>query len=500
MPDRRASKTVFSLLALACTVPTEATAQVISLRTVPVATGEQFSIYPSRNLGMGSVTVAVDDPWVDAFGNPALGLFLEESSFLASPTFYGIEGSNGAGRTVPLTGLFKGRTWFGGTSIALQQIVNENGSPGFDVLPLRPGVAIDVALPRRLDSSDATNTYASGFLGLRLSPRWAIGGGASVANLNAVDGVDLLYANSRSIDQNGSGWSVRAGVVGDLGEGKRIEAVVVHDRFSMDHHVSYLEWVWDTTLVQMQPIERVELNLDRTRTTGVQVGFTAPVGEGWRAGPVFTVNRKSHPKIPNYDLANIPRDPGDSWAFDIGAGLGHQKGPLRFGVDVIYQPAWSQTWAEAADTVRTEDGVLLQPGDHTVENDFFLSNLVLRLGLARESERWGFQLGVRASARETELDQWNVVTATRRRQNESWMEWTPSLGATLRFPDVEVRYAGWTTTGTGRPSVDFSLRAGSPRAEATASASDFLIPPSGPLILQEARVTTHQISVRLPLH
>ena len=500
MADRRATKTVLSLLMLACTVPTEATAQVISLRTVPVATGEQFSIYPSRNLGMGSVTVAVDDPWVDAFGNPALGLFLEESSFLASPTFYGIEGSSGAGRTVPLTGLFKGRTWFGGASVALQQIVNENGRPGFDVLPLRPGIAIDVAFPRRLDSSDATNTYASGFLGLRLSPSWAIGGGASVANLNAVDGVDLLYANSRSIDQNGSGWSVRAGVVGDLGEGKRIEAVVVHDRFSMDHDVSYLEWFWDATLVQMQPIERVEHNLDRTRTTGVQVGFTAPVGEGWRAGPVLTVNRKSHPKIPNYDLANVPRDPGDSWAFDIGAGLGHQKGPLSFGVDVIYQPAWSQTWAEAADTVRTEDGVLLQPGDHTVENDFFLSNLVLRLGLARESERWGFQLGVRASARETQLDQWDAVTATRRKQNESWMEWTPSLGATLRFPDVEVRYAGWITTGTGRPSVEFSLRAGSPRAAATASASDFLIPPSGPLILQEARVTTHQISVRLPLH
>ena len=250
----------------------------------------------------------------------------------------------------------------------------------------------------------------------------------------------------------------------------------------------------------MQTIERVEHNLDRTRTTGVQVGFTAPVGEGWRAGPVLTVNRKSHPKIPNYDLANVPRDPGDSWAFDIGAGLGHQKGPLSFGVDVIYQPAWSQTWAEAADTVRTEDGVLLQPGDHTVENDFFLSNLVLGLGLARESERWGFQLGVRASARETQLDQWDAVTATRRKQNESWMEWTPSLGATLRFPDVEVRYAGWITTGTGRPSVEFSLRAGSPRAAATASASDFLIPPSGPLILQEARVTTHQISVRLPLH
>ena len=80
------------------------------------------------------------------------------------------------------------------------------------------------------------------------------------------------------------------------------------------------------------------------------------------------------------------------------------------------------------------------------------------------------------------------------------MEWTPSLGATLRFPDVEVRYAGWITTGTGRPSVDFSFRSGSARADASAAASDFLIPTAGPLLLQEARVTTHQISVRMPLH
>jgi hypothetical protein len=149
--------------------------------------------------------------------------------------------------------------------------------------------------------------------------------------------------------------------------------------------------------------------------------------------------------------------------------------------------------------VRTSAGELLRPGDHTVENDFFLSNLVLRLGLGRESERWGFQLGLQASARETELEQWNVVTATRRKQDESWMEWTPSLGASLLFPDVEIRYAGWITTGTGRPSVDFSFRPGTARDEAATSTADFLVPPAGPLLLQEARVMTHQVSVRLPL-
>ncbi len=265
----------------------------------------------------------------------------------------------------------------------------------------------------------------------------------------------------------------------------------------MDHDVTYLEWRFDPNTYLVEVIERVEENSDRTRTTGLHAAFTAPVGEGWRAGSLFTVNRKKHPAIPNYDLANIPRDPGDSWAYNLGVGLGHQRGPLRFGVDVVYEPVWSETWAEAGDTIRTAGGTLLEPGDHAVENDFFLSNLHLRLGIGRETERWGFQLGLQASSHDTELEQWNVVSAIRRKEDESWMEWTPSLGAVVRFPDLEVRYAGWITTGTGRPSVDFVPRGG--RAEALDSAADFLVAPSGPLVLQEARVLSHQLTVRLPL-
>lgn len=483
-----------ALLALLATAPT-ARAQIIQIRTVPVATGDQFLILPSRTLGMGGVGIAVDDGWLDPFVNPALGSELEESSFFAAPTFYGIEGDNGAGRTIPLAAVFTADAWFGGGSIALQQIVD--GAEGPEVFPV-----VDVwweAPPRRLDASDATNTYASLFAGRRLGGRWSVGAGVSAAGLNAVDGVDLLYANSRSIDQDGGTWAIRAGLAGELGGGKKLEAVLAHQRLSMEHDVSYLDWSWDPMRRMPVVTERVEQNLDRTRTTGLEVILTAPVGETWRVGPLLTVNRKTHPKIPNYDLASIPRDPGQSWAFDVGVGLGHERGPLRFGVDVVYEPAWSETWAEAADTVRTVAGELLQAGDHTVENDFFLSTLHLRLGLERESERWGFQLGLHAASRETELDQWNVVTATRREQEESWMEWSPTLGGTIRFPELEIRYSGRLTTGTGRPSVDFAVRPGTLRADSALEAGDFLVAPSGPLVLQEAAVLTHQLAVRLPL-
>lgn len=207
------------------------------------------------------------------------------------------------------------------------------------------------------------------------------------------------------------------------------------------------------------------------------------------------MNRKDHPKIPNYQIQNIPRDPGDTWGFDMGVGLSRASGPLELGVDVVFEPIWSDTWNVLDRAVVLPSGRLLDPGDKEIENEFFFSNVHLRMGIGREVERWGFSLGLQATSYAYELDQFNNVTSTRRTQDESWMEWTPSWSGSLRFPEVEVRYTARVTTGTGRPGVDFS----GPRAEALAGAADFIVAPAGPLTLQDVRVLTHQIAVRLPL-
>ncbi len=44
-----------------------APAQLISIKTVPIATGDQFMIFPSQNLGMGNISIAIDDPWLDSW-------------------------------------------------------------------------------------------------------------------------------------------------------------------------------------------------------------------------------------------------------------------------------------------------------------------------------------------------------------------------------------------------------------------------------------------------
>ena len=75
------------------------------------------------------------------------------------------------------------------------------------------------------------------------------------------------------------------------------------------------------------------------------------------------------------------------------------------------------------------------------------------------------------------------------------MEWSPTLGAVARFSDVELRFAGRLTTGAGRPGVALTPQAVALRAEM----ADFIVAPQAPLTLQDARVLTHQVSVRIPI-
>src|SRR5205809_835290 len=66
---KRAVRLSSLLLALAG----PAAAQLISIKTVPIAQGDQFEIFPSNNLGMGSVSIALADTLLDAFLHPAKG-------------------------------------------------------------------------------------------------------------------------------------------------------------------------------------------------------------------------------------------------------------------------------------------------------------------------------------------------------------------------------------------------------------------------------------------
>lgn len=468
-------------------------AQVVQLKTVPLATGDQFLLFPSRTLAMGGVTLAVDDPLEDPWSNPARGARIEQSLLLGSPTFYDIGSGGGAGRSFPVSTLLRGDRWFGGVGFALQQIVNESGGRGWTWI--RPDV-LWAGEPERLSDASRRNVFARAFLGTRLGDGpWSVGLAFSVAGLDAVDGVDLLYANAERIDQHGSTADVRLGLFRD-GSRDRLALLLLHDRMSMTHDVTYLDFGWDVPTDAPLVSRRIEENLDRTRTWGVHAAWDRDLeAPGWRLGASATVNRKSHPKIPNYEIQNIPRDPGTTWAWEMGVGVARTRGATEFGLDVLFQPIWSDTWQEADVNVPTVGGGFIPVGGRTIENDFFFTNVVLRAGLSHDMGKATVLGGVELRSYDYSLDQRDHVARTFRDQDEAWMEWSPTAGATFRFSDVELRYAGRLTTGTGQPGVELAPFA---RADAAALA-DFIVAPQGPLTLQETTVMTHQLSVTIPI-
>ncbi len=195
---------------------------------------------------------------------------------------------------------------------------------------------------------------------------------------------------------------------------------------------------------------------------------------------------------------NSPRDPGSTWAFNGGVGLVRTNGPVTFGMDVIYEPVWSHTWATVGGCPTDTQCVdSLAPPLQSFDNHFRFSNSRMRMGVARDGQPVGFQLGMDVYSVSYVLRQEELIQGNSRRQHESWMEWTPTWGLSLRFPELTVRYAGRLTTGTGQPGVAWG---GGFVAGSTAMGfSDVVIAPSDPMTLQNASVIRHQISVTLPI-
>jgi hypothetical protein len=496
----------FSTLLLAGLSP--ATAQLISIRTVPVSQAHQFQIFPSRTVSMGGVSIAVADSLLDPFSNPATGARLGATRFFGSPSAYSVSSNAGGGRTLPVGALTRGDSWYGGVWLALQQ-VDLTPRPG-----LPPGI-LDLCVncdrigpqPVDLGPTDRSqgNSYAFAMVGKALPAGLSIGGSLLWSRLNAIDGVDMLYNGSARIDQSGHAFDARLGLVKELSGDRTLEALVLHNRFGTTHDVFYVDSFWDPGTQQFALRPRLEQNLDRTNTWGMHVEYEQPLSApGWRAGVLATVNRMDHPKIPNYAIMNIPRDPGHSSAFNFGFGISRTLARSTFGIDLIYEPIWSHTWADAAAPIETRLGQTIPKGGMTIENQFRFGNSLARMGLAQELAldasglMGGFQLGLAVHSIHYWLEQQDHVQVSHRSHEERWVEWSPTWGLSLRFPELEVRYQGSVTRGTGRPGVapQFDRRA---MLEAVAVGSNILAAPSGPLTLDEVRVRTHQISFSLPI-
>jgi hypothetical protein len=478
-------------LALVALTPC-AKAQNINLKTVPIPTGEQFVLFPSHTLGMGSVAVAQDDKLAAPFSNPARRLEGKHRIRLfATPTFYGEANQWVGGRSFPLAVLFSGTRFHGGFGLAVQQLQD------------RPVWGWRAGSSGRVIREDPTNGYVFGTVGARVTERLYAGVSLLHASLATVDGVNMLYGRAWAIEQDGTLTELRLGAAGELGDGRTLEGTITRTSVDMTHDVFYGEWVWpgEPWLGTPDLVEWEERNEDRTITWGTRLRYSQPLDEGSRLGIILAGSTKDHPKIPNYNVVDIPRDPGNSAVFNLGAGVSRTEDGATVSMEVIFEPGRSHTWAFADTVIFLGSGAPLPPvfrlevGDKTVDNQFRFMNWNLGLGFEQEGRRVDYQLGLRARRISYSLDQHNFVAESRRKTRESWMEWTPTWGLALRAGGLDLRYAGRFTAKGWVPMGPwgFGLETVVPDAGV-----DFVVGPTGPVNIPAYRVTLHRFMVSVP--
>ncbi len=471
-------------------------AQMISLKTVPLAMGDQFLFYPSQNISMGGVNVAMDDSWLDPFNNPADGAAIKQNHLFGMPLVYSIAGNLGGGRTLPLAAHFRNGQWFGALMLAWQQL--EMAHRAFDsfqrdVILLFDAQASSIKKTGRF----IPNKYVTFALGKQLDNGYSFGVELSYSNLQAIGGVELLYENSSLLSQNGHAVNVKIGLTRD-DDGRELKALLLYNNFDMRQDVIYPDWLWDMAQQAFVYTNKLVSNSDHTYTYGGQLIYRETLPEmGTTLGGIFTINRKTHPKIPNYDLMRIPRDPGDTWAFNLGLGFAHKTDKTHFGVDFIYEPIWSNTWAAAARDTFSNGGIPIPQGGKTVNNDFTFNNWIFRIGLTRIFDRLELSGGLQIHSYSYKLEQTNYLFQNRRSQAEDWWEYTWSWGVKFHFRDFNLKYSGRYIGGSGQPRIGGGFFV-SPVRDMTLR-SDLILAPSGPLDVTEHAIYSHQFTIEIPL-
>jgi len=476
------------------TVAGDATAQTITPRTVPVLMSHQFDILPSDRSGMAGVSIALDDTLLDPFVNPAKAMRNRAGLLSIAPFFHSMSESRGGGRTLPISGVGSFGNWAAGGLVAMQQLD-------------RAQLTFNAPISERT----ASNRYLSGLVARQFGRGFAVGMSAYWADLGAEQGIDQLYWGSDRIQQSGSAADMRVGLTKEWRGQRVFETILLRSRFDMTHDVHFPEiQQWSPPNVITVLPERSENHRDHTVTWGAHSEYSQPVGTaGWRIGFLGTVNRLSHPKIPDYrilDVPTVPRDPGHTWAYNVGMGFSKTSGSSTFGVDVVLEPMFSTTWAEAARDTMTTGGQIIPRGAHTVDNRFRFSNSRVAFGFGHDwpnaadsSSGIGIQLGLGVNAVQYRLWQTDLVRDSSRVQDEHWMEWTPTVGFRWRGPAVEFRYTFSLTCGGGGECLGcpFICTGDDVSIAPPPAPGGVIAAPTSALRFEGGRVTTHRLAFSL---
>lgn len=472
------------VIALFCLAPAAAAAQLIPVKTIPVAESEQFSVFPSA--GRTTLSMLFVDSLVDAFNNPAKGALMPRSTYFGAPSFFSVTGNAGGGTTLPMGAAWRRGSTFGGLGLAFQEIdrANEGGffGPVFDI-----GTGSTV-----VDGSQGPQTqgnrYAFAMLGRTLdSARLSIAASVLWSNLRSVDGSDQFYDGNSSLAQLGDAIDLRLGVTRQLSGGRTLEAMVLRNRFGMSDEVGFVDFIWDPGTRQTQTRMRKELNAQRTDVWGLHLEYEHPLDSGWRLGALATTNLIRHPRIPLYAVTSGLGSEGRATAYNFGGGIGRTTKLTSVGVDAIYEPISNRSWIR-----------------DTVDNRFDFYNAKVRGGVSRDfpmatpGNLVRLQFGADLHWINYRLRQDDHVNDTSRETHEHWLERGRSGGVSFITNGLQLHYLVSAKNGVGRPGVvnDDGGVVFAPEVISVAPWGGGSVAPVG---LGSVNVTRHMFSISVPV-
>jgi hypothetical protein len=453
--------------------------QGIQVKTIPLLSTDQFAMTPSFRDDMGGVTLALRDPCQDLWENPARFSGSKSHLFLAprlNHWSYGQETAYHYRSGSPLATTSEMLSSSRLFALPAAFVYRNGNSYGSGLLAAQT-VSAQNSNQENFNAGNFPFAAAAGHYFPAL--RTAIGLGASYIHLEGMDGVYLLYPNASRLSQRGRARQLRIGLAGDLKSGDGWSLAASRYDYRMRQSALGVE------------------NMDENEGWSVHADYTKRLSPVLDAALSLAWDQKHHPKIPEYPLASIPRDPGNTRGLSIGAGLKWQQNQTLAAIDLVYEPIDVKTWADAAGDVTAWDGRIFHKGDITMRNDYQFHNLIVRSGGQISPLSWlDLRSGLQVRFYSYDYYQNDFINRIehRTKPQREWTEFEYTSGATVKLKNLDLTYSLRIQMGTGLLERQWFWFWNA--MEKSFAQADFIVPPTATLNVTPVTYYTQRITLR----
>ncbi len=493
-------------------------AQLINVHTYPVLSDGGGGI-PTASETMGGVSIAFQDYLHDALVNPAAIPFAETGMLITGPrysTWTATQHStstrtlvNGEGVPIESTNSSYDRNSSKNYTVPIG-LLQKYGTTGFTISGTYQRYHSKISDHSVTTNSVGTfgsydesyhgdyNASASAGFGMVIpGTNVAVGIGGGYSDIHATDGLLFLYSNSTGVSLSGKGWDAHLGAAAELADIGELQIVGGYSSYKSTHEAE-----------QRFGLERVE-NKDEVNAWYLQTGLRKTINERLTVGVRLTGNLKDHPKIPEYSVAGIPRDPGTTYAMNAGLGFSWKtSSDAVFAFEYAIEPVSSETWVEAEVERDVNGGRTILPGEKEQQNDYTFLNHVIRAGAQVPLDTWlTFRFGAAMKAYNFDYHHENFITNLTRdvESQNSWTEVTLTSGLFATIGGMTFAYQAEMLNGLGilEQSGSFfrapAFDAPEGNAVRSSAVADYLIPPNGNVQVRPIPVIAQRLSFTMPL-